>query len=443
MRIKISFILLLLGFHFQTTAQITITAAQMPKSGDTLRYSTALATDAPDVSKTGTNYVWDFKDLEPNSQDIYAYKASGQTPYILNFGFSAIGVKLADSLGTGQIALQNVYEFFKNSSSGWEAVGLGFSYSSFPLPQAGKHSDPDEIYKFPLTYNNNSNTTFDLKVPIMLSIVPVGNFFRYGTRSTVVDGWGKISTPYAQNVDCIRVKSIIKERDSLAITTPALNFGFPTTRVEYKWLSTTERIPMLEVVGTEVAGNFVANTVRYRDIYREISGPLTPVAAFEANKTNPSPGDTVRFFDKSTGFVQTRNWTITPSTGFTFVNGTNAQSTNPILIFQTPGKYNISLKVENPTGANTMTKSEYIQVKTTGSALSPALDFNIWPNPTHGIIYFGEQPLDYKLFNTSGVCLKSDKYVHRVDLEGFPSGIYLLHISNQYFESNIVKIVKY
>jgi hypothetical protein len=277
----------------------------------------------------------------------------------------------------------------------------------------------------------------------MLSIVPVGNFFRYGTRSTVVDGWGKISTPYAQNVDCIRVKSIIKERDSLAITTPALNYGFPTTRVEYKWLSTTERIPMLEVVGTEVAGNFVANTVRYRDIYREISGPLTPVAAFEANKTNPSPGDTVRFFDKSTGFVQTRNWTITPSTGFTFVNGTNAQSTNPILIFQTPGKYNISLKVENPTGANTMTKSEYIQVKTTGSALSPALDFNIWPNPTHGIIYFGEQPLDYKLFNTSGVCLKSDKYVHRVDLEGFPSGIYLLHITNQYFESNIVKIVKY
>lgn len=433
---------ILLVFAFNAGAQITITTSHMPKSGDTIRYSTAAINNAPDVSKTGTNYSWDFSDLEPSSQDIFAYKASGQTPYILNFGFSAIGLKIADSLGTGQIALQNLYEFYKNSSAGWEGVGLGFSYSSFPLPQAGKNSDPDEIYVFPLNYDDTSKTTYSVKVPIMLSIVPVGNFFREGKRTTVVDGWGKISTPYAQNVDCIRVKSTIEGKDSIAITTPALNFGFPSTRVEYKWLSTTERIPMLEVSGAVVGGNFVANTIRYRDSYRNITGPLTPTADFEANVTNPGAGDTVRITDKSTGLVQNRTWSITPTSGYSYVSGTNANAANPVLVFQTPGNYSVSLKVSNLAGENTMSKNNYIQVKSTGSVSNPIKNTAFWPNPTDGWLNIDPSIQACKVYNTAGVCVLSAENVTRLDMRSFPSGVYLLSLTSQ-SNHQIAKIIKY
>lgn len=437
------FILAMLCFSGFSSGQITITTAHMPKSGDTIRYSTAAVTSVPDVSKTGADVSWDFKDLEPNGQDIYAYKASGQTPYLLNFGFSAIGLKIADSLGTGQLALQNVYDFYKNSSTGWEGVGIGFSYSSFPLPQSGKHTDPDEVYKFPLTYSSTANTTFSVKVPIMLSIVPVGNFFRSGTRSTIVDGWGKISTPYAQNVDCIRVKSIIDEQDSISVTTPALNFGFSTKRVEYKWLSTSERIPLLEISGTETGGNFVATTIRYRDIYRDISGPLTPEAAFEADNTNPNPGDTVRFTDKSTGIIQTRTWTITPSSGFSFVKGTNGQSANPVIVFQNAGKYTVSLKAENISGANTQTKTDYIQVKSTGSTKEWMNYLKVTPNPTSGKVSWEGLPLDYKLYNAAGQCILAEKHVNQLILYDFPAGIYTLQLSENQSYTTTIRILKY
>jgi hypothetical protein len=36
----------------------------------------------------------------------------------------------------------------------------------------------------------------------------------------------------------------------------------------YKWLSTSEKIPLVEISGTEVAGNFAPQYIRYRDNHR-------------------------------------------------------------------------------------------------------------------------------------------------------------------------------
>lgn len=251
--------------------QISITAANMPSAGDTIRYSVVQNSTGFDFKTTGTDKVWDFTTLKASSQDIYQYKNSTSTPYVLNFGFSALGLKLADSLGSGQMGLKDVYTFFKKSTAKWEAVGIGFQLSALPLPQAGKHTNSDEIYQFPLNYKDKDSATFALKVPLTAIVVSIGNYFQDGNRVNTVDGWGKISTPYQSNVECIRIKSVITESDSLAVEIsgqPPINFAFPNNRVEYKWLSKTEKIPMLEVTGTEITGTFTPTIVRYRDYYR-------------------------------------------------------------------------------------------------------------------------------------------------------------------------------
>ena len=410
--------------------QITITTSHMPKNGDTIRYSVAPISNLPDLTKTGANHSWDYKSLGITSQDIYEFKASGSTPYLLSFGFTAIGLKIADTIGTGQMQLKNVYNFFKNSSTGYEGVGVGFTYSSLPLPQSGKHSDPDEIYTFPLTYNSSKNTTFKVTVPIILGFVPVGNFFQQGTRSTVVDGWGKISTPYASNVDCIRVKSIINSNDSVAITTPAVNFGIPTVRVEYKWLSTSERIPLLEITGTEIAGNFTPTYIRYRDNYRTPSSPLAPVADFAASTTSVSTGDTVKLTDLSTNVLSVE-WNITPNSGFNFVAGTNAQSKNPLLVFTQKGKYTVALKATNPIGSNTKTKSDYIVVNEPSGIFDQTKNYFIYPNPfSHKLTIIGWYQ-SFAITNAAGQVVYASDYIDaplEINTSALPKGIYTLSL---------------
>ena len=80
-------------------AQITITQADMPSNNDTIRFSNAALTNLNFVAtNTGPSYNWDFSRLTMTTQDIYAYKSSFFTPYLLYF-FNTIGLKTADSIG--------------------------------------------------------------------------------------------------------------------------------------------------------------------------------------------------------------------------------------------------------------------------------------------------------------------------------------------------------
>lgn len=249
-------------------SQVTITKDHMPSVGDTIRYSTVNGVGLDlNLNFTGANKSWDYTSLKAISTSLYEYESALKTPYIFSF-FGALGLKIGDTLGFGQMSATNVYGFYENSTSGYNQVGYGFTIAmpgtSVPIPLSGKYTDKDEIYEFPLTYNDSYSNTFNLEIPIGTFPFILGNFYRTGQRSTVVDGWGKISTPYKKDVDCIRVKSIYNSNDSIAITTPALNFGVPTKTVEYKWLSPTEKIPLLEIIGNEVGGVFTPTSVRYR-----------------------------------------------------------------------------------------------------------------------------------------------------------------------------------
>ncbi len=387
-------LLLLMIFSLVVNAQITIINTDLPGNGDTLRYSNVGFDGTIDsiYSQTGANMTWDFSYLEADGQDLEEYKPSLQTPYAgFFFGANRYGKLEADSIGFGQFQFEDVYRFYKNTSTKFEIEGVGLKYSGFPIPSY--YSDNDEIYLFPLDYNDVDSTTFDYT----LSLLAFGSLTTTGYRINTVDGWGQITTPYG-TFNALRVTTDIVSRDSISFG--LLNFGFDNHQREVKWLATGQGYPVFQVAGPVTFGTFIPNAVTYRDSFRTTPiSPLAPTASFEANNILPFTTDTVEFTSNS--FLAQHNWSFNPNT-VTYVNGTSSTSQNPDVTFDAAGVYDVSLTVTNFFGTDDTTTLDYITVSWPVNTINlvETNNFQLYPNPTSDVL-----TLEYMLSQNSEVSI--------------------------------------
>ncbi|MHB8260554.1 MAG: hypothetical protein ACYDCN_01945 [Bacteroidia bacterium] len=260
--VQLSIVFSLLLLNNKVNAQITVTSANMPLSGDTIRYSNCNPASVT-YSLTGANVYWNDSTLVPQSQGVYNYTPASATPYFFYFMGGDYGLKVADSIGVSTFKFYDVYDFYKNSTSFFETKGIGFKYSGIPL--AATYSTPDKIYSFPLTYLRHDSTPYKVAVTLTTNVT----YTQLGYRINDVDGWGTIKTPY-ESVACLRLVSTTYGKDSINYN------GFPITvpnvQRSYKWISTTEKIPVLELDGTYTGGTFVPNQARYRDKFINFAG---------------------------------------------------------------------------------------------------------------------------------------------------------------------------
>ena len=87
------------------------------------------------------------------------------------------------------------------------------------------------------------------------------------------------------------------------------------------------------------------------------SNAQAPVASFSATPTTICAGQSVQFTDLSTNTPTSWNWS--------FPGGTPNSSTvqNPLVVYNTPGTYNVTLTATNGSGSNSVTMTNYIVVK--------------------------------------------------------------------------------
>ena len=281
---------LLLGLISVVKGQITISKSSMPAAGDTIRFSTALASDLPPGwMKKGASQSWDFSKLEAQTSELREYKSAAKTPYAFYF-FGQTGLKTADTIGGGPISFTNVYSFYSATNSVFKAEGLGYSYSGIPL--ASMYEDEDEIYQFPLEYNDSDVSTY--KFTFAIPGQQLFSFKQAGIRTNAVDAWGSIKTPYKEYKDVIRVRTFVDGTDT--IETQFFTQGFPRKQVIFQWLSSSEKIPVMEVSGQLSPTNqFIPNQIRFRDKYNGLSsgGGFNPLGVEEyTSKTvavHPNP----------------------------------------------------------------------------------------------------------------------------------------------------------
>jgi hypothetical protein len=269
---------------FFTNAQISITSANMPVSGDSARVSlpTILSLMHPSntsYTATGTNFMWTFDSLNTNNQAVRQFQPSAVTPYFFYFFFPKYGEKVQDSvpnlpaipLGTITLTIKDIWNFYKKvSTTSFNAEGTGMTISG--LPVGATYTDEDELYKFPLNYGDRDSTTFKLSTP-STSLIPFV-YKKGGYRITEADGWGYVRTPYGTE-PCLRVVTTQYSTDTIIITALPMPFNklpFPNFVRSYQWLTLGEKIPYFEVSGNVVAGNFTPTQVRYRDAARAFVG---------------------------------------------------------------------------------------------------------------------------------------------------------------------------
>jgi PKD repeat protein len=172
---------------------------------------------------------------------------------------------------------------------------------------------------------------------------------------------------------------------------------------------------------------------------------LVPIADFSSSATSITSGDVVSFTDLSTFCPTEWSWEVVPSTGWSFVNSTNANSQNPQIQFVTYGWYTVSLTASNANGDSQNSVSKQIFVESaSGLDDSSKGKISLYPNPTNDklfLLYDGELNVArVKVISTIGKeVLNFSTLPKEVDVTKLDQGTYFLEI--QTIEGN--KIAKF
>lgn len=117
-------------------------------------------------------------------------------------------------------------------------------------------------------------------------------------------------------------------------------------------------------------GSLSGGSQSFSMVLSGIESSVAPIANFLASPTSPTTEDIVQFTDLSTNSPTSWLWSITPAT-YTYMNGTDASSQNPQILFTATGNYTISLTATNSHGSDIQTKINYISVSGCGAVPLP------------------------------------------------------------------------
>ena len=250
-----------------SSAQITITKADMPVANDTFRISTATIIGIPDPTITGANYTWDYSTLMPTIQNKDTFFTVSATPFAYQFYFNnsflypnykANVAHKGDNVNFfGQVTLTSVFNYYKSLTTQYTHLGFGANING--IPTSVKYDSVDVLYHFPLNYLNTDSGVFKY----LVNIPTIGSYGQRTKRVNNVEGWGTVITPFG-TFQCLKVRSTLYVTDTIYYTNFSQGFKFSHTDYEYKWLVNGKKIPVLQI---NKAGSAITS-VTYLDSLR-------------------------------------------------------------------------------------------------------------------------------------------------------------------------------
>lgn len=262
--VKTVFLLILTTLSLTSSAQITISNNDMPSVNDIYHISITSNLQGNNPALTGTNFLWDYSQLQATVQRSDTFVAVTSTPLAYQYYFNNVflypnhkadyAIKGEDLNAQPVVNISDVYNFYKNSSNKYANVGFGSNLNG--VPSSTKREPIDEEYLFPLNYNDNkiSFSKFSISQP------SGDGYGQHQRRIDTVDGWGTVITPLG-TYNCIRVKSIVDISDSIYMSQFGITIvaGRPQ-KIEYKWLAANSGVPVLKI-----AVDSVSTQIEYQD----------------------------------------------------------------------------------------------------------------------------------------------------------------------------------
>lgn len=282
---------LLLLFTSYSFSQITVTSSDFAGADDTVRMS--LATDPTiDIVSTGANQNWDYSYLSVTDQNLVEYTGMSGVPVLVNLSYGPFApVKYqasyylpATNLPINQlsnflpITIEDPRSYYRLTSDSMSVVGYTLTIQGNEAPF--KADTIEKYYQFPLNYGD----TYTGRGVTNVDFNPIynGAWIQKRSRTSEVDGWGSITTPYG-TFNAIRIKHTIEEQDSVLVdfmgTSSWFELPVPMNYV-YEWWTNGEKDAILRVNTRDVAGSEVVSGIEFRDNYKS----LAAVESLDQNK---------------------------------------------------------------------------------------------------------------------------------------------------------------
>lgn len=244
MKTKIYFLLLFI-ITSKVFPQITITQADFGGVGTTIIQAQDTISTNIYPGNAGANQNWDFSSMQANTTNTISFINPSALPCDSLFP----SANIAQPANGG-------YNFFNLSSNGFDLVGsCDTSLSQFQLYGFVR------LISFPSTFNTSFVNSYRYSIKNIFNSPPNDSFLYIRTfkDSSLIDAWGKITTPLGGPFDCLREKVTRQSIDSIFVhdsTTGQWNFVWvqSSNLTDYHWFSNNGKWILVEI-STDTFGN--------------------------------------------------------------------------------------------------------------------------------------------------------------------------------------------
>jgi len=287
-------------------SQITLSGSDFAGANDTVRISQTMD-PVIDYTLTGPSFNWDFSGLTATSQFLKKFEpvsfssvlvqvdfgVLAPTPYKASYFVESRDIPIDQLNQFLPAELSNLNQFSKKTADSITSLGYSIAVNGQALPF--KSDTIETRYKFPTnfedTFSTRGYTYFDLN--------PVTDFKlkQYRQRTSVVDGFGTLITPFG-TFEVLRIKSVINELDSVYQTffgVGSWNTLPQTLTTEYEWWTQGKEEALLKIVELENNGIAQIRSIEYQDIYLGLDASIGE-NSFEFN-LGPNPADNLISID--------------------------------------------------------------------------------------------------------------------------------------------------
>jgi hypothetical protein len=346
----------------------------------------------------------------------------------------------ADTQTLIQFDISDLKRFQRKTAQQLQETFFGFTVDfGSPIEAVVVYQTPDTVLKFPMAYEDAHTS----EITWMLDLAATGMDIQYvshQSRTSTVDGWGTLITPYDTLYDVLRVRAEISRNDTL--TTDTLTIPINVTQVEYSWYNTAYGLPVMIANGIATDTFETVNTVSYL-VESECAAPTWSVST-----------DAGIYYIDDSGSAQVDFLLDMPNAdvySWDFADGTMQSSSGEVTHdYLSPGIYEVVVTgcMTNCLPLNSCTtQTVTFEILDTTSAVhfaDPGLaGIRVFPNPVNRNLFIempaAHQSLQYVLVDPVGTQIASDRLeggLNRIEIEGLPAGLYMVRLTD--VESGVI-----
>jgi len=210
-------------FAEESSAQITITSADLPQAGYTYLTNTDTTPSISLGTPSANSQSWNFSSLTSDYPSVPTFGLTSTTPYssifsasnIFTYGPAAWFGGIYGGAPVGSQGMAKGHMFWKTDNTGYRIVG--FRSDSGTYAGINVIENPMELLiGTPCTYNTSFSNTARWELPVgnVNQADPDTFYVSHISKTLTADAWGSLTTPYSTFNNILRVHEYLIKIDS-------------------------------------------------------------------------------------------------------------------------------------------------------------------------------------------------------------------------------------